>query len=145
MKVLVYTRTKRQDDSIEFVSFDELLERSDIVSVHCPLNESSKKMFCEEAFSKFRDGAYFINTARGGVIDEVALVNAVKRGKISGAAIDVLEYEPMREDCILFGVDNITITPHIAWAPYETRVRLLDIVSKNLEQFIAGNPQNVVS
>ena len=94
MKVLVYTRSPKQAEGIEFVSFDELLKRSDVVSVHCPLNDQSYRMFNAENFKKFKDGAFFINTARGGVMDEVALRDALESGKLSGAAIDVLEYEP---------------------------------------------------
>ena len=145
MKVLVYTRSPKQAEGIEFVSFDELLKRSDVVSVHCPLNDQSYRMFNAENFKKFKDGAFFINTARGGVMDEVALRDALESGKLSGAAIDVLEYEPMKPDCALLGAKNCIITPHIAWAPLETRIRLLDIVVGNIKAFLDGNPINVVN
>ena len=92
-----------------------------------------------------KDGAYFINTARGGVIDEYALRDAVTSGKLSGAGVDVLTVEPMSAECPLYNVPGITVTPHIAWAPIETRERLLDIVIENLEAFIAGKPQNKVN
>ena len=92
-----------------------------------------------------KKGAYFINTARGGVINEQALFNALESEHLAGAAIDVLTSEPMREDCVLFKAKNITITPHIAWAPIETRQRLLSIVSDNLKAFIDGDPKNVVN
>ena len=92
-----------------------------------------------------KDGAYFINTARGGVIDEHALLDAVTSGKLSGAGIDVLTKEPMTADCPLYNVPNITVTPHIAWAPLETRKRVLDIVVSNIEAFIAGTPKNKVN
>lgn len=145
MKVLVYTRTKKEAENIEFVSFDELLRRSDVVTVHCPLNDESYRMFNSESFNKFKDGAFFINTARGGVMDEVALRAALESGKLSGAAIDVLETEPMSPDCALLGAKNCIITPHIAWAPLETRIRLLDIVTENIKAFLGGNPINVVN
>lgn len=145
MKVLVYTRTPKEAENIEFVSFDELLRRSDVVSVHCPLNDQSYRMFNAQSFAKFKDGAFFINTARGGVMDEVALRDALESGKLSGAAIDVLEYEPMRPDCALLGAKNCIITPHIAWAPLQTRLRLLDIVADNIKAFLDGNPINVVN
>lgn len=145
MKVLVYTRTEREAENIEFVSFDELLKRSDVVTVHCPLNDESYRMFNSESFNKFKDGAFFINTARGGVMDEVALRAALESGKLSGAAIDVLETEPMSPDCALLGAKNCIITPHIAWAPLETRLRLLDIVTENIKAFLGGNPINVVN
>ena len=145
MKVLVYTRTEREAENIEFVSFDELLKRSDVVTVHCPLNDESYRMFNSESFNKFKDGAFFINTARGGVMDEVALRAALESGKLSGAAIDVLETEPMSPDCALLGAKNCIITPHIAWATLETRLRLLDIVTENIKAFLGGNPINVVN
>ncbi len=145
MKVLVYTRTEREAENIEFVSSDELLKRSDVVTVHCPLNDESYRMFNSESFNKFKDGAFFINTARGGVMDEVALRAALESGKLSGAAIDVLETEPMSPDCALLGAKNCIITPHIAWAPLETRLRLLDIVTENIKAFLGGNPINVVN
>lgn len=145
MRVLVYTRTKRADTSVSFVSLDELLSESDIVTVHCPLNEESAKMFNADAFSKMKKGAFFINTARGGVVDEDALLAALKTGKLSAAAIDVLNDEPMREDCVLKDAPNLLITPHTAWAPLATRQRLLSIVYENISAFLKGNPQNVVN
>lgn len=144
MKVLVYTRTIREKDP-KFVDFDTLLKQSDIVSVHCPLNEQSKEMFNKDTFEKFKDGAYFINTARGGVINEQSLFDALESGKLSGAAIDVLTVEPMRDDCVLFGAKNLTITPHTAWAPLTTRKRLLDIMCDNITAFLEGNPKNNVA
>ena len=92
-----------------------------------------------------KKGAYFINTALGGVINEQALFDALESEHLSGAAVDVLTSEPMREDCVLFGAKNLTVTPHIAWAPLETRQRLLSIVKDNLSSFIDGNPKNVVN
>ena len=143
MKPLIFTRTKGEEE--KFVSFDELLEKSDIVTVHCPLNEQSREMMNERAFAKCKNGAFFINTARGGVINEKALFDALKSGKLSGAAVDVLMVEPMREDCVLFDAPNILITPHTAWAPLTTRQRLLGIVCANIEAFLSGKPQNKVN
>ena len=145
MRVIAYSRTPKEIDGVEFVSFDELLSQSDYLTVHCPLTEKTAKIFDTEAFAKMKDGAYFINTARGGVIDEYALRDAVTSGKLSGAGIDVLTVEPMSSDCPLYNVPNITLTPHIAWAPLDTRSRLLDIVISNLEAFIAGTPKNKVN
>jgi len=144
MKILAYTRTVREDGLAEFVSFDELLSRSDVVSVHCPQTNETKGMFNGDAFAKMKDGAYFVNTARGGVMNEAALIAALESGKLAGAAIDVLETEPMREDCKLCEAPNLIITPHIAWTPYETRVRLMGIVKDNIEAFLRGEPVNVV-
>ncbi len=145
MKVLVYTRTKRDFKGAEFVSLDTLLEKSDIVTAHCPLNRESEKMFDTAAFSKMKNGAFFINTSRGGVVDEYALDSALRSGKLSGAAVDVLASEPMREDCVLLNSPNIIITPHTSWAPVATRKRLLSIVKNNISAFLANNPQNVVN
>ncbi len=142
MNVIVYTRTPKND--VNCVSFDELLAKSDIISIHCPLNEQSEKMFNKTAFDKCKKGAYLVNTARGPIVDESALKYAVESGILSGAGLDVLEREPMNEDNVLFGVNNITITPHVAWAPVTTRLRLLDIVVDNYEKYLAGMPVNVI-
>ncbi len=144
MNVKVYTRTPVSDSAVTFCSFDELLADADFITAHCPLNEQSAKMFDAAAFAKCKDGAYFINTSRGGVVDEPALLNALNSGKLAGAAVDVLTEEPMRADCVLLGAKNITFTPHVAWAPLETRRRLLDIVVGNLEAYLNGRPSNVV-
>lgn len=144
MRVLVHTRTVRVDNP-KFVSLDYLLQNSDIVSVHCPLNEQSKNMFNSDTFAKFKDKAYFINTARGGVVDEDALFNALQSGKLAGAAIDVLRTEPMDKACPLKNAKNITITPHTCWAPLTTRQRLLEIVCDNISAFLEGNPKNNVA
>lgn len=129
---------------IKWVELDELYAESDVITVHCPLNRESEKMFDAKAFGKFKKGAYFINTARGGVLNERALYDALEKGRLSGAAIDVLETEPMDRDCILMKAKNITFTPHVAWAPIETRKRLMGIVISNIKSFLDGNPVNVV-
>lgn len=145
MKVLVNTRTPQNDSSVTFVSFDSLLKNSDIVTVHCPLNNMSEHMFNEESFKKFKKTAFFINTARGGIVDENALKNALENNLIAAAAIDTLTYEPMKDDCVLYGVKNLTITPHVAWSPVETIQRLMKIVINNIKNFIDGNPTNKVN
>ena len=144
MHVLVYTRTPKNDSRVKFVSLDELLENSDIVTPHCPLNDQSREMFNKDTFAKMRDGAFFINTARGGVVNEQDLADALISGKLSGAAVDVLTTEPMAKDCALMGVPNITITPHTAWAPLATRKRLLGIVEDNIKAFLNGKPKNQI-
>lgn len=145
MNVIATTRTPKTDDIAKFVDFETLLTQSDYISVNCPLNDSTREIFNAEAFSKMKKGAYFINTARGGVINEHDLGNALKSGHLSGAALDVLTSEPMRDDCPLINAPNITFTPHIAWAPFETRVRLLSIVEENIRCFLNGTPKNVVN
>ena len=127
------------------MSFEELLNRSDIVTVHCPLNSDSQNVFNKKAFEKMKRGALFVNTARGGVMNERDLFDALQSGHLGGACIDTLSVEPMEEDCILMGAKNCIITPHIAWAPVETRQRLMNIVADNIRCFLNGTPKNVVS
>ena len=145
MKVIATKRTPVEDDIVTFVDFDTLLRESDYLSVNCPLNDGTREIFNAEAFAKMKKGAYFINTARGGVIVEQDLVDTLKSGHLSGAAVDVLTVEPMRADCPLLNAPNITFTPHVAWAPIETRTRLLSIVMDNIENFLGGTPKNVVN
>ena len=144
MKVLAYNRSPKKDESVRFVEMDELLEKSDIVSIHCPLNSDSEKMCNKEFFEKMKDGALFINTSRGGVVDEQALIDAVKSKKISGAGLDVVAVEPMEKHYDILDIDNIIITPHSAWAPVETRTRLVEIVRNNIKKWVAGSPVNVI-
>lgn len=145
MNVLVYTRKGGKDnDMIKYTDLDTLLEKSDIVSLHCPLNSQSQNLFNEATFSKMKDGAYFINTARGPIVNEMALKNALESNKLKGAAIDVLEVEPMKKDSPLLNVKNLIITPHVAWAPKETRQRLINLVAENVRLFLEGHPQNVI-
>lgn len=145
MNVIAYNRSAKSAENVEFVSLDELLERSDIVSVHCPLNSESENMFDKDAFAKMKKGALFVNTARGGVMIEQDLYNALQSGHLGGACIDTLRVEPMEENCILMGAKNCIMTPHIAWAPVETRVRLMNIVADNIKNFINGTPSNKVN
>lgn len=142
MRVIAFNRSEKQADGVEFVSFENLLEQSDIVSVHCPLNRESQDMFDKNAFAKMKKGALFVNTARGGVMVEQDLFDALQSEHLGGAAIDTLRVEPMEEDCILMGAKNCIMTPHIAWAPVETRVRLMNIVADNIRAFLNGTPQN---
>ena len=145
MRVLVYTRTPKEDARVTFTDLPTLLVKSDFVSCHTPLTPDTAGMFDSNAFATMKKGACFINTSRGGVVEEDALARAVQSGYLSGAAVDVVVREPMAEDCALCGVENILITPHVAWAPLETRLRLLDIVCSNLRAWIEGDPRNVVN
>ncbi|MBE6766798.1 MAG: D-2-hydroxyacid dehydrogenase [Ruminococcaceae bacterium] len=144
MNVLVLNRSKISDSSVFQVDFDTLLRESDIVTLHCPLNADSADMMNGAAFRKMKKGAYFINTARGPLVDEFALKTALECGHLAGAGLDVLRVEPMTEDCPLYGIENCLITPHIAWAGVETRTRLMDIVCENIKAYLRGEPQNVV-
>lgn len=140
MNVLVYTRSKHNEE--KFVSFHELLEKSDVLTLHCPLNEQSKDLMNDETFAKMKKGAYFINTSRGGTVDENALEKALLSGHLSGAAVDVLKQEPMNSESRLDKIDNLIITPHTAWAPLETRKRLIKLVYKSLSDFLNGKEVN---
>lgn len=144
MNVIVYTRTVRENGETRFADLDTLLKESDIVTLHCPLNAQSADMMNAEAFARMKDGAFFINTSRGGTVDENALYDALSSGKLSGAAVDVLKKEPMSKDCPLDKAPNLIITPHTAWAPLTTRKRLLGIVESNIEAFLKGVPQNKI-
>ncbi len=144
MRVLVNNRSKVNDDSVTQVDFDTLLKESDIVTLHCPLNKDSENIMNKQAFDKMKDGAVFVNTARGGMVDEQALKEALVSQKLLGAGIDVLRSEPMDKDCPLLNVPNCYITPHIAWAGKETRERLLKLVEANIQSFLEGKPQNAV-
>lgn len=145
MNVIVNTRTVREDGETVFVDRDTLFAISDIISVHCPLNDESRDMMNRDAFAKFKDGAFFINTSRGGVVDEYALADALNSGKLSGAAVDVLKQEPMSKNCPLLQAKNIIITPHTSWAPLATRQRLVNIVADNVRAYLNGNTQNDVT
>lgn len=145
MRVIAYNRSQRNVPGVEQVRFDDLLRQSDIVSVHCPLNPDSENLFNRETFQQMKRGALFVNTARGGVVVERDLFDALESGHLGGACIDVLRVEPMEEDCILTRAKNCIITPHVAWAPLETRQRLMGIVADNIRNFLNGTPTNVVS
>jgi glycerate dehydrogenase len=144
MNVLVYSRTKKESP-YKFVDKETLFKCSDVVTLHCPLTEDTYRLINEETLSLMKPSSILINTSRGGVVDENALANALKNGKIKHALLDVLTVEPMRKDCPLIGVENVTFTPHIAWAPVECRQRLIEIVAENITAFINNKPQNVVN
>ncbi len=144
MRVLVCGRRPIPDADVEQVPFEELLERSDVVTMHCPLNTDSQGMMNREAFAKMKPGAIFINTSRGGLVEEQALRDALDSGHLLGAGVDVLQAEPMTPDCPLLGAPHLLITPHIAWAGLETRQRLMGVVAENIRRFMAGDPINRV-
>ena len=145
MRVLVHNRSRIQDDTVTQVPLDTLLRESDFVSLHCPLNCDSQNMMNAEAFAKMKQGAVLVNTARGPLVDEYALRDALRSGKLLAAGVDVLCQEPMSQDCPLFGIENCYITPHVAWAGLETRKRLMTVVEENIKAFLEGHPINVVS
>ena len=146
MNVVTYTRSPQKvDGDTKTCSFEQLLEVSDIVTLHCPLNGDNAKMIDANALEMMKSSALLVNTARGGLVDEYALADALNNDVIAGACIDTLTYEPMRADCPLRNAKNCTITPHVAWAPKETRERLLEKVAENIKCWLDGKPINVVS
>lgn len=147
MRVLVFSRTRRTvpSDPAEYVTLDVLLQESDFVSLHCPLFPETAKMINKDSIAKMKDGAVLINTSRGGLLDEEAVRDALISGKLSAAAVDVISQEPMLPDNPLLQAPNCIITPHIAWAPKESRQRLLDCVVENIRAYLNGTPQNVVN
>lgn len=146
MNILVHSRTPKEDEEkIHYVSLKELLKNSDYVSLHCPLTENTKHMINKETLSLMKPSAFIINTARGALIDEKALIEALKNGTIAGAGLDVQESEPPEENNPLYIMDNVILTPHMGWKGLETRKRLVSILADNIKKFIEGNPINVVS
>ena len=148
MNILCYVPSKKpQPDfkNFRFVTLKELAENSDIVSLHCPLTPETTGIINEELISIMKPGAVVINTSRGPTIDENALAEALRSGRIAGAGVDVLSTEPPKADNPLLSCPNCFITPHIAWAGYETRERLVGVVYDNLKSYLDGNPVNVVN
>jgi glycerate dehydrogenase len=146
MKVLINKKTPllNQIEGIAEVDLETLLRNSDFISLHCPLTLENEQFMNNSAFDIMKDSAVLINTARGGLINEVDLKNALESGKIAGAYLDVLAVEPPSENHILASVTNCKISPHIAWATLEARKRLMQIVFDNIKGFLEGKPQNVI-
>jgi len=142
MKVIAWTRTPRDP---ECVSFDELLAQSDVISLHCPLFAETQNLINRETIAKMKDGVILINTSRGPVVNDADLRTALLSGKVAYAGVDVATVEPIPADNPLLGLDNVLITPHIAWATQEARARLVDIAIANVQAFTSGQPVNVVS
>ena len=146
MNILVHTRTPKADgDGIRYVSLDELLENSDYITLHCPLNDQTKYIINKEAIGKMKTSAVIINTGRGPLINEADLCEALAAKRIAGAGLDVQEVEPPAEDSPLYTLDNVIITPHMGWKGLETRQRLVGIIRDNVQAFFKGEPINVVS
>lgn len=147
MNILAYNPSKNmslESDFFKYVELDKLYAQSDVVNLHCPLNEATSGMINKESISKMKDGVIIINTSRGPLIVEKDLADALNSGKVAGAALDVMSQEPPIENNPLMHAKNCIITPHIAWAPKESRQRLMDIAVDNLIQFIGKTPINVV-
>jgi glycerate dehydrogenase len=147
MNVLAYDKHESESGKAiaRYVSLDELLESSDVICLHCPLLPETEGIINSRTISKMKDGAIIINNSRGPLIVENDLAEALNNGKIAAAGLDVVSTEPITEDNPLLAAKNCIITPHISWASYESRLRLMDIAVKNLESFLSGDPQNVIN
>lgn len=147
MNVLVYTPSgkKPANEKVLFTTLDEVLEKSDYITLHCPLTKDTTKLVNYDFINKMKSGAALINTARGAVINEQAVADALNSGKLSYFGADVLSTEPPKKDNPLLCTENTFLTPHIAWAAYETRIRLLEILNGNVKAFLEGKPINVVN
>lgn len=147
MEVLACSRTEYPQGAqiAEYVDFDTLLARSDVLSLHCPQTEETTGIINRETIAKMKDGAILINTARGGLLDDEAVIEALNTGKLRYAALDVIKTEPMEKGNPLLSAPNCMITPHMAWAPLESRQRLMNCVVENVRAFLSGTPQNVVN
>jgi glyoxylate reductase len=150
MRVIYFSSSRKEraekEFGAEFVTFNELLSLSNFISIHVPLTEKTKHMFSTEAFKKMKNTAILINTARGPVVDEAALVEAIKDGQIRGAALDVFEEEPSIHPELIKMEENVVLAPHIGSASIETRLRMAKMAARNMVQGLKGNrPPNLVN
>lgn len=148
MKVIAYspnTRTYSGFGKVDFVSLNEVTENSDFISLHCPLTNETNGLVNMDFLKKMKNTAVLINTSRGPIINEADLKKALDNGIIAAAGVDVLSAEPAKEDNPLLTCENCIITPHIAWASFEARSRLMDIFKSNVEGFLSGKPVNVIN
>ena len=146
MQVIVATRTPREDaDGVHFTTQEEVFRRSDFLSLNCPLNEQTRHLVNADTLALMKPSAYVINTARGPLIDEQALIQAIRDGVIAGAGLDVQEFEPLDDSSPLYSMDDVIITPHMGWRGLETRQRLVRMVGDNIRAFAAGSPINRVA
>ncbi|GKI13759.1 glycerate dehydrogenase [Oscillospiraceae bacterium] len=145
MQVLAFDKFAGGDGTARMVPLEELLAESDVISLHCPLLPETQGIINRDTLAKMKDGVLLINTSRGPLIVEEDLAEALHSGKVAGAGLDVLAVEPPQPDHPLMREERCLITPHIAWAPRESRARLMDIAVENLKAFAAGRPQNVVN
>lgn len=148
MKILAvddYCIEELKGPQFEYLSLEEMYAQADIISLHCPLFDSTLGMINKDSIAKMKDGVIIINTSRGPLINEMDLAEALNSGKVAAAAVDVLSVEPAKMENPLMQAKNCIITPHIAWAPKESRERLMNIAVDNLVQFSKGNQVNVVN
>jgi glycerate dehydrogenase len=147
MEILTYSRTAKiyEDPHIKSVSLEDLLSKSDFVSIHTPLTSETKHLINKTNLSLMKPTAYLINTSRGALIKEADLITALQNKIIAGAALDVLEQEPPELDNPLLFMNNVILTPHIGWKCLESRQRLIKLLAKNISSFSQGSPVNIVN
>lgn len=148
MNILAMDNYRREElitDTCKYVELNELLANSDVITLHCPLFPETEGIINKDTIAKMKDGVMIINNSRGPLIVEEDLRDALISGKVAGAACDVVATEPIKSDNPLLSVKNMIITPHISWAPKESRQRLMDIAVDNLKAFVSGQPVNVVN
>lgn len=148
LRILCHTRTVREEyhaHPVQFVSAEEIWAQSDIISLHCPSTPETRGILNKNSLSQCKKGVYIINTARGLLVDEQAMADALQCGQVGAFAADVVSTEPMREDNPLRNAPRVLLTPHIAWATPEALARLAQTVADNLASFLAGKPQNIVN
>ena len=148
MKVLAYDsfpKKELESETCHYADLDTVLGESDVIALHCPLFPDTEGIINKDTIAKMKDGVMIINNSRGPLIVEQDLRDALDSGKVAGAAVDVVSTEPIQMDNPLIGAKNVIITPHISWAPKESRQRLMDIAVDNLKCYVDGKPQNVVN
>lgn len=147
MKVIACNRSQCEEGKAigNYVNLEELLATADIISLHCPLTSENSGMINADSISKMKDGAILINTARGPLVDEEAVCAALERGKLRGFACDVISAEPMKPENPLKSAPNCIVTPHMAWAPIESRMRIQDCTQRSIRAFLEGKPINTVN
>lgn len=146
MEVVVYTRTPRPDENhITYTNLKTVLRTCDYLSIHCPLTDKTRHLIDKDAIALMKPSACIINTARGAIIDEPALIEALQEHRLAGAGLDVQETEPPAADSPLYTMNNVILTPHMGWKGLETRQRLVHIIADDVRHFFDGNPINVVS
>ena len=145
MEILAYARTPREDEpGIRFAGLEEVLAKCDYLTLHCPLNADTRHLINKDTLALMKPTAFIINTARGALIDETALIEALQEGRIAGAGLDVQEVEPPAADNPLYDMENVILTPHMGWRGLETRQRLVSIAADDIKNFLAGTPVNVI-
>lgn len=146
MEIVVYTRTPRPDeDHITYTDLETVLKTCDYLSIHCPLTEKTRHLIDRDAIALMKPSACIINTARGAIIDETALIEALQQHRLAGAGLDVQEVEPPVADSPLYTMEHVILTPHMGWKGLETRQRLVQIIAEDVHHFFDGDPVNVVS